>query len=306
MAEREERGTDTFTLMLIPGRSGQIRRFRLSRVWIRRALIGAGVGVIALMALSVDYVLARRRVGELDNLRRVNTQQQEELRAYAERLAELSKGLAKVAQLDRKLRVITNLDPSDAVPLPGIGGVDDELLEEHDLVGSRQRRHQRLTRIFERLTEASQAQSSSLAELVAHLEDQTARLSATPSVSPTRGWITSKFGYRTSPFTGGRELHRGVDIAGRNGTSILAPADGVVRMAGEQGGFGRSVALRHGYGVETVYGHLSEILVRHGEHVKRGQKIALMGSTGRSTGPHLHYQVEVNGKPVNPQNYILD
>jgi murein DD-endopeptidase MepM/ murein hydrolase activator NlpD len=300
-------GADTLTLVIVPGNSGQIRRLQLRRAWLRRGLYaGAALAVLG-AALSVDYVRARQRLGELDGLRRLTAQQQEELRGYSERLTALSKGLGQVAQLERKLRVITNLDPADAVPLPGIGGVDDELLGEPDLLGmSREQQRERLTRVFERLTQATQAQSSSLTDLVAHLESQTALLSATPSIAPTRGWVTSRFGYRTSPFTGSRELHRGVDIAGRSGTAVVAPADGVVRFAGAQRALGNAVALRHGYGVETLFGHLQEILVRSGEHVKRGQKIALLGNTGRSTGPHLHYQVEVNGAPVNPQNYILD
>ena len=90
------------------------------------------------------------------------------------------------------------------------------------------------------------------------------------------------------------------------GTPILAPADGEVRFVGSQRALGNTLILEHGYGVETVYGHLSEVLVERGQKVKRGERVALMGTTGRSTGPHLHYQVEVNGAPKNPQNYILD
>jgi murein DD-endopeptidase MepM/ murein hydrolase activator NlpD len=307
MPRRDEPKSDTLTLMLVPGSSGQIRRFQLRKTWLRRAGSCAAIALFAACALSVDYVRVRHRLAQFDELQKLTAQQQEELDAYSERLAELSKGLAKVAQFDRKLRVITNLDPADGVPLPGIGGVEEELSVDDELLGvSRERRRERLTRVFERLTQATQAQQSSLADLVAHLEDQTARLSGTPSIAPARGWVTSKFGYRTSPFTGSRELHRGVDIAGRTGTPIVAPADGVVRFAGAKRALGQAVAIRHGYEIETVFGHLSKILVQPGQQVKRGEKIALMGNSGRSTGPHLHYQVEVGGTPVNPQNYILD
>jgi murein DD-endopeptidase MepM/ murein hydrolase activator NlpD len=145
-----------------------------------------------------------------------------------------------------------------------------------------------------------------LAGLITHLEDQTARLLATPSIAPTKGWATSGFGYRTSPFTGNREHHRGLDIAGRSGTAVKAPSDGKVVYVGRKRALGNTVVIRHGYSIETIYGHLSEVLVKPGQKVERGEMIARMGSTGRSTGPHLHYQVEVNKKAVNPRNYILD
>src|SRR5262249_15792510 len=154
--------------------------------------------------------------------------------------------------------------------------------------------------------QATQAQAGSLDALVTHLEDQSAQLASTPSIAPTKGWITSGFGYRISPFTGSRELHRGLDIAGRMRTPVAAPADGDVLFVGHKPGFGTCVTLRHGYGMETVYGHLADSVVKQGQHVARGDRIGLMGNSGRSTGPHLHYQVQVNGNPVDPQNYILD
>jgi murein DD-endopeptidase MepM/ murein hydrolase activator NlpD len=118
--------------------------------------------------------------------------------------------------------------------------------------------------------------------------------------------MTSRFGNRISPFTGARQFHSGIDIAGRRGTDVVAPARGRVVAAGNRGPLGRSVTLDHGYGVRTVYGHNDELHVKRGQEVERGQVIASLGSTGRSTGPHLHYTVEVKGKAVNPLDYIFD
>jgi murein DD-endopeptidase MepM/ murein hydrolase activator NlpD len=233
--------------------------------------------------------------------------QREELEIYASRIEDLSQNLARLRRFDHKLRVITNLDPSDGLPIPGIGGIEGEGLDRHHLSGlTRSQRHGRMIDSLDRLSEVGEEQAESLKALVAHLESQGAKLSHTPSVSPTKGWITSGFGYRISPFTSKRELHRGIDIAGRPGTPIISPADGRVRYAGPDRGLGNSVILRHGYGVETLYGHLAEILVKPGQKLKRGDRIGLMGSTGRSTGPHLHYQVNVSGVAVNPRNYMLD
>ena len=116
--------------------------------------------------------------------------------------------------------------------------------------------------------------------------------------------FTSGFGYRRDPKTGGRRMHNGTDFAAPHGTDIFATADGVVTFAGWNSGYGNYVEIQHEFGIETRYGHMSRIRVKKGQRVSRGQQIGDMGSTGRSTGTHLHYEVRVNGKPVNPMNYI--
>jgi murein DD-endopeptidase MepM/ murein hydrolase activator NlpD len=145
-----------------------------------------------------------------------------------------------------------------------------------------------------------------LAKLFETLEGQRNLLASTPAIRPSSGWMTSRFGYRTSPFTGRKEFHKGVDIANRKGTAILATADGIVSFAGQKGAMGNIVVIDHGHGLVTRYAHLSKALKKRGEAVKRGDIIAQMGNSGRSTGPHLHYEVQLNGVPVNPAKYILN
>jgi len=295
------------TLMIVPGRAGSIRRFHVPRIWIQRATYAGIASAVLLLALSVDYVRVRVSLAELERLRSETTAQREELRAYAEKMEIISTRLGKIDGFERKLRVITNLDPADPLPLPGIGGTDGQLLDADDVSWlSRAKRHEIIRDGLETLADAADTQEQSLQHLITHLEDQAVRLVHTPSIAPTHGWITSSFGYRASPYTGGRELHKGLDIAGRTGTPIFAAADGEVIYATQKRSLGNAVKMRHGYGIESVYGHMQEVLVKSGETVKRGQQIGLMGSTGRSTGPHLHYAVLVNGKAVNPRNYILD
>lgn len=296
---------DVVTFMYVPGRSGQIRRYSVPRFWLRRASIAGVVVSVLVLGLGIDYVRARHQLGELDYLRSETSAQREQIQAYSEQVNEIAGHLAQVSQFDNKLRVITNLDPADPLPLPGIGGLEGEMLSSAEGL-TRGGRHRKMISNFGRLSEAASREAESLHALVTHLENQQARLAATPSIVPTRGWVTSGFGHRSSPFTGHREVHRGVDIAGRMGTEVIAPADGVVRYAKDRRALGNAISISHGYGIETLYGHLSEFRVKPGEKIRRGQVIALMGNTGRSTGPHLHYQVEVNGKPVNPNNYILD
>ena len=138
------------------------------------------------------------------------------------------------------------------------------------------------------------------------LNDKRSLLDSTPSIWPVKGWVTSEFGYRVDPFTGRQELHEGLDIAARLGTPVVAPADGIVIYARYERSFGNTIIIDHGYGFSTLYGHLSEIYVRPGDRVKRGQVIGAVGNTGRSTGPHLHYEVRKNGVPVDPRDYILE
>ena len=131
-------------------------------------------------------------------------------------------------------------------------------------------------------------------------------LQATPSIRPAGGgWVSSGFGYRIDPFTGRRRMHKGLDFAAMIGTPVYAPAAGVVSYAGREGGYGKIVSIDHGYGIVTRYAHNSRLFVKTGERIKRWQKISEIGSTGRSSGPHLHYEVRVNGVPVDPENYIL-
>jgi len=130
-------------------------------------------------------------------------------------------------------------------------------------------------------------------------------LARTPSIWPT-GFrrITSNFGYRSDPFGGFNALHTGLDIAGDYGSPIQATADGIVELAGWDGGYGNSVVISHGNGLSTRYGHMSDIKVKVGQTVKKGETIGLMGSTGRSTGTHVHYEILKNGVPVNPISYL--
>ncbi len=163
---------------------------------------------------------------------------------------------------------------------------------------------------IEQLSRASGSQQEEFESLLRSLEDQQNLLASTPAIRPisrsVKSWVTSKFGYRKSPFTGKREFHKAYDIASRKGTPILATADGVVTFSGKKGLLGNAIVIDHGHGMVTRYGHNYKLLKKRGDKVKRWETIALMGSTGRSTGPHVHYEVHLNGIPVNPEKYMLN
>ena len=143
--------------------------------------------------------------------------------------------------------------------------------------------------------------------LIEDLRDTSRLLQNTPALKPTSaGWYTSGFGKRIHPITGKRVMHKGLDIAGYTGMGVLAPADGIVIWLGARGGYGKTVVLDHGYGIQTHFAHLHKYNVKLGDRVLRGEVIAEMGSTGISTGPHLHYEVRRHGRPLDPRSFILD
>ena len=158
----------------------------------------------------------------------------------------------------------------------------------------------------ETLGVVAEGQAASLADLVHGLEGKHALLASSPSIWPARGWLTSRFGYRISPFTNKPQFHAGLDIAGAPGTPVIAPADGRVTFVGTRGPMGNSIVIDHGHGVRTQYGHNDQLKVKLGQMVSRGDVIATLGNTGRSTGPHLHYVVEVNGKTKDPLDFIFE
>ncbi len=159
------------------------------------------------------------------------------------------------------------------------------------------------------ITDEAKSLQTGLMELVAAMRDQKQLLDSTPSIVPVKGydyWVSSGFGWRRSPFTGVREFHNGLDICGRRGTPIISPANGIVSKKGRHRYLGRYLRIKHGKGITTTYGHLLKSNVSPGQKVRRGEVIAFMGNSGRSSGTHLHYTVRLNRKCVNPLHYILN
>ncbi|MCH7599659.1 MAG: M23 family metallopeptidase [Myxococcales bacterium] len=189
----------------------------------------------------------------------------------------------------------------DLVPIRA-GGTPDAT----GLATKKARAMRQLDELAKAIGVGAEIQTHSLEELMIQLEDKHSRLTSMPSIWPTRGWLTSRFGPRISPFTGRRQHHAGIDIASATGADIVAPAAGRVVFVGRKGPLGNTVVVEHGFGVRTLFGHAEKIHVKIGQELKRGELLASVGSTGRSTGPHVHYVVEVNGKARNPLDYIFD
>ncbi len=236
------------------------------------------------------------------------TSQREQIQAFAKKIHTLNAEMMTLRELEKKIRIIANVEkPAGQEAVFGIGGtVPEDLNDTLPLAESHNGLIRGMHAHVDHLNEVSAAQIQAFEDLHSYLQGQKSLLASTPSIRPVTGWLSSGFGYRISPFTGLKEFHRGLDIATRQGTPVIAPADGIVTFAGTKGGLGKLVSIDHGHGKVTRYGHLKKCLLRSGSRVKRGDKIALVGNTGRSTAPHLHYEVRLNGIPVNPTKYILN
>lgn len=233
--------------------------------------------------------------------------QREQIKKFAIELNDFKKKLIQLEKFKHNICIATNIDEFvNGKQLFGMGGSPPEDLNPSLYLN---KRHQHLIKDMHhqvgQLNHASSIQHDDLESLLSMLEFQKRVLDHTPAIWPVNGWISSKFGYRKSPFTGQREFHHGVDIANRKGSPVIAPANGTVTFVGRKGSLGKVVILDHGFGITTRYAHLSQMLCKVGDRVKRSNTIALVGNSGRSTGPHLHYEVHVNGEPVDPIKYLM-
>ena len=215
----------------------------------------------------------------------------------AKRLGELQAEAIRIKAITDQLADMSGLDlTAFQTPVLVVGGLDNsgESLSQQEMEDD-----------IAKLKEGFSQQREQLSELQKYLLTQSSITSSIPSGKPAQsGWVSSFYGKRIDPFTGKKAFHRGVDVAGKSGTGVIAVADGMVTWIGERGGYGGLVEIDHGNGYVTRYAHNKTIKVELGELVAKGQVIALMGSTGRSTGPHVHFEVLHDGKNVNPYNFI--
>jgi murein DD-endopeptidase MepM/ murein hydrolase activator NlpD len=254
-----------------------------------------------LVSSSISTQVDEAELARLQDENEQLAQKYEELRWN---LAEADSRYSDLIQKEIALRQVFGLPEIDPEERQlGIGGPGS--LPAHNLTEVEQLALNTEVEV-DRLLRLSSFELEKYAEVEAGLNDLTDRLQHTPSIWPTQGWQSRGFGMKDDPFTGYRRLHRGIDISNNMGTPIIAPADGRVKSVMTDRGMGKMIVIDHGFGFVTRYGHLSQIDVKRGEHVARGQVIGKMGSTGYSTGPHLHYEVWRNGKVLNPQEYILN
>jgi murein DD-endopeptidase MepM/ murein hydrolase activator NlpD len=269
-----------WTVVIVPDGSDAPRSLTVSDRLIRRLGWAAGGSALAMLVLTVVALVRFAGPSGLSSLMTPAERQLVELRT---RMAELRDTIASLDKRNERIRLLAGL------PNPDSGVVPEQIpLDVDTLIG----RANSLSASFE-------AVSTSLSK-------NNERLSATPSIMPTAGWLSSQFSRaRFHPILHLSRPHEGIDVAAPYGAPVVAPAAGVVARISRQTGYGLVLEIEHGNGIETKYAHLSRVVVRAGQRVTRGQAIAAVGNSGLSTGPHLHYEVHVNGKVVDPLTYVL-
>jgi murein DD-endopeptidase MepM/ murein hydrolase activator NlpD len=304
-----------YTILIVPNDQSKVRRVRLPEPLLAlvaaAAAFGAALFIAGLYTSLIDHVhLVKERQARVQ-LEAQNRTQEGHIQLFAARIQDLESRLGEMQALGRKLRSMANLNDQREVVAPSprfsVGGssLDEDrwafgLYELQDTITDE------LQSELDRLSLEAALQEQSLKELNRSFMEKSLRDAHTPAIWPSIGLVTSDFGQRINPITGRHQFHMGIDIAARRGTPVYATADGVVVFAGRSGGLGRLVMISHGNGLKTRYGHLSETYVAPGQQVTRGTKIGAIGTTGRSTGPHLHYEVVKNGASVDPRKFITN
>ncbi len=287
-----------YTVSITNRRTGVIRRFGVSR----RALALLAVLMVGLFAVA-GLLVGGANQAQMAALQADNETLRLEIDSHRAATGELASQITQLQSAITEVSTLAELDPATrrAIDrLPAIvraramgGDVVVPAARSATLASSSQG-------TFTRLRSLLQTLEAGLGAVRSHFESQQALARATPTMWPTAGWLSSAYGNRKDPFTGAPDFHPGLDISANRGTEVRAPADGIVETAGLNGNYGKSIVLAHGFGLSTRFGHLSAYVVFSGQSVKRGDLIGYVGSTGRATFSHLHYEVLVNGSPINP------
>jgi murein DD-endopeptidase MepM/ murein hydrolase activator NlpD len=300
-----------WTVVFVPEDGAKVRQFQLSR---ERARLLGGIALIAVAAassLATVALVGDRMVPTDERLHATNEVLRRELNDMTERLVMLEGSLERLAGKDEHYRLIAGLEPLGSdVLMAGIGGPDGDSLEASHLYRLDEHAGVRVfsaSMQLNSLLRRASVLSSSWREAESALSGSHARLAATPSIAPTKGRVSSSFTHsRLHPILDRARPHLGLDIVAAVGTPVVAPANGRVTYAARRGHYGLLIEIDHGHGTVTRYAHLSRTSVRPGQVVQRGDTMGAVGTSGLSVGPHLHYEVLVNGRHVNPTRYILD
>lgn len=287
-----------YTLIVVPHAKARFRKFQVSVRLTRWVLVAMGVLALMLTGILAHYTWIAVEVAELRRLRAENLALAMKARAYEENAGHLQTKVLALQGLVTKLGVMAGVEQSlpDAT-VGGVGGLprEETTAPSVDIATALRSMDEKVGTLTERSS-----------KLEAFFRDQRQQLASTPSIWPVRGYLSENFGKRIDPFTGQPDFHPGLDISTPIGTKVVTPADGVVVFCGEKNGYGNALVVDHGYGVVTRYGHLAGFNVKPGQRVRRGDVIGFVGNTGRSTAPHLHYEVWVDDQARNPIQFILD
>jgi murein DD-endopeptidase MepM/ murein hydrolase activator NlpD len=299
-------------IILFTSRRGQVWSFEVSPVRFVLQLV-AGLGIMLAIALYAGTRLGQTESdyaagwqdplrGQQSRIAEVRRNAQADLDALAMRLGQMQAQMLRLNALGERLVIQGGLDKDefDFDAEPAVGGPGGSTASESVAYPD-------FLAMLDELGAGIKDREQKLSVLESLLMSRSLSERVMPSGRPVEeGWLSSRYGKRNDPFTGKQEFHRGLDFAGKKGSEVIVVGDGVVTWAGNRSGYGNLLEVSHGNGFITRYGHNQKHLVKVGDTVRKGQQIALMGSTGRSTGPHVHFEVMRDGKTVNPARFIGD
>ncbi|MBE0433005.1 peptidoglycan DD-metalloendopeptidase family protein [candidate division WOR-3 bacterium] len=292
-------------IILVSSKRNKTANLRVKATYLVLIVIGVLVIVASFFYNLTRYArkeVDRSRLSQLESENRIV---QKEIKRIEGELSGLQVLIDSLEQYDKELRSYAPLRPiAEELREMGIGGYAPDFARQ-DISPKVKQELADVSESLDNLVGRARLQRQSYDELVNHLQEKAHLRDHTPSIIPVQGWMIRGYGYHIDPFTGQVKMHEGLDIAAPIGTPIVSPADGMVRFAGERKDYGQCVEIDHGYGFMTVYAHCQRLRVNAGMRVRRGDIIAHVGTTGRSTGPHLHYEVRLSHAAANPLNYIL-
>jgi murein DD-endopeptidase MepM/ murein hydrolase activator NlpD len=302
--------------MVIPERTRRVHKVVIPFFFLKLTVVLISLCTVFLFVIGIDYIHVLGHMAENKRLKGENFKLRQEIQVIKNKVDSMESTVERVRNYAKKLQILTGQSGGRShVELPSAPSEGDferepaNMPEKHSSLLPLEPDDSSLDQLplgdrVEHLQLTSFETESDLSHLQVALLAKTALASATPSLIPIEGWITSPFGYRRHPIDGSYRLHAGVDIGAEPGTPVRAPAGGLVIFSGYQEGYGKVIVIDHGYGIRTLFGHLLKVFVNTGVRVKRGDIISQVGSTGYSTGPHLHYEVRKNGVPVNPVTFF--
>ena len=299
---------ECFHIFILGRKTSKVRRLKINNKTFKIIFYLLASVFLSTTFFFCDYIQVKKKVFELDQLRHEMHIQNSQIDFFSGQIQTLEKQLSNLKDFDKKIRIIANLEKEqENSPAAGVGGpspsdIREKLKSEKDQKGL----IQQMRTDIERLQSEAAYREKSLSELERLLGTKKETLAHTPSIWPVVGWVTSVFGFRTNPFTELNQMHEGIDISTPVGTPVVAPADGVISASGIDLAFGKMLVISHGFGITSRYAHLNNTLVKVGQKVNRGEKIAEVGMTGKTTGPHLHYELRLNGIPANPMRFIMN
>jgi murein DD-endopeptidase MepM/ murein hydrolase activator NlpD len=295
-----------FHIVIFREKRGSTRKLQL-RGWM---LLGIGLVLVGLLAGNAMLLMHMGSSGTLERslnfTERSANEQKSQLLNLSQKLVTLQKDVSRIRDFDSKLRVMINLEQENTMSVAGKGGPGQDLAKGYLPIYRQELLARKMNEFLRQLSVEARLEEVRQQEIIQRLRANKDVLESTPSVWPAGGWVTSGFGWRSSPFTAKKEFHKGLDVSAPSGTPIYAPSRGVVSFIERDAGYGLVLNLSHGAGLVTRYAHLQRVNVKMGQVVQRGEVVAFMGDSGRSTGPHLHYEVRIGGVPVNPMRYILN